>query len=314
MIITVSDINGTKQYTLHQFIKVFILWIVLAIVLIFTIGTLMLTSLDDKVDKLNLLTKNLQDTRSELASQNSYLQLNILQKSDTLDSMNEQLSEIENIIGLESDINSTFFDRASSAKNRSIEKVEMSRLTAAQLSILNRSVPNGSPIKYNRISDKFGYRINPVSKKRHHHSGIDMTAKKGTPIYAPADGVVEYAKSKGTYGKYLLVNHPFGFKTAYGHLSKFAVKTGDYISKGDLIGYVGNTGRSTGSHLHYEIRYLHKWLNPEKFLTWSSNTYDKVIASERLVDWRNLMRQIEQRLQVQLINKTEIVRINNGTF
>ncbi len=230
--------------------------------------------------------------------------------------MNEQLSEIETIIGLEPNVESSFYDRANSAKDKTVLKIEKSRITVAQLTILNRSIPNGKPIKYKRITDRFGYRIHPITKKRHHHSGIDMSAKIGTPIYAPADGVVEYAKHKGSYGNYLLINHPFGFKTAYGHLEKFAVKSGDYIAKGDLIGYVGNTGRSTGSHLHYEIRYLHKWLNPDKFLTWSSETYGDVIASEKLVNWAKLMDQIEKRLQVQALNttNTNITRISYGTF
>ncbi len=304
--ITISDIHGVKQYTMHQFIKLFVMWILAAIVLIITIGTLVLYSLSDQVDELNNLTQNLQDTKEQLAIQNGDLQNNILRKSETLNSMNEQLAEIETIIGLEPNIESSFYDRANSAKIGTTLKVEKSRLTVAQLAILNRSIPNGIPITYKRITDKFGYRIHPITKKRHHHSGIDMSAKIGTPIYAPADGVVEYAKRKGSYGNYLLINHPFGFKTAYGHLEKFAVKSGDYITKGDLIGYVGNTGRSTGAHLHYEIRYLHKWLNPDKFLTWSSQTYGDVIANERLVNWAKLMDQIEQRLQLQALNNTNI--------
>lgn len=302
--ITISDIHGVKQYTMHQFIKLFVMWILAAIVIIIGVGALVLYSLSDQVDELNNLTDNLQNTKEQLALQNSDLQNNILRKSETLNSMNEQLSEIETIIGLEPDLESSFYDRASSAKDQTTIKVEKSRLTAAQLAILNRSIPTGAPIKYKRITDKFGYRIHPITKKRHHHSGIDMSAKTGTPIYAPADGVVEYAKYNGSYGNYLLINHPFGFKTAFGHLKGFAVKSGDYISKGDLIGYVGNTGRSTGAHLHYEIRYLHKWLNPDKFLTWSSQTYGDVISSERLVNWAKLMDQIEQRLQLQALNST----------
>ena len=315
-IITISDIHGVKQYTMHQFIKLFTIWIIAAIVIIFAAGTLFLYSLSDKVDKLNNLTQTLQNTKEQLAIENGDLQNNILRKSETLNSMNEQLSEIETIIGLEPNIESSFYDRANNAKNRTTLKIEKSRLTVAQLTILNRSIPNGVPIKYIRITDKFGYRIHPITKKRHHHSGIDMSAKIGTPIYAPADGVVEYAKHKGSYGNYLLINHPFGFKTAYGHLEKFAVKSGDYIAKGDLIGYVGNTGRSTGAHLHYEIRYLHKWLNPDKFLTWSSQTYEDVMASERLVNWSKLMNQIEIRLQLNTLNNTNknLIRVSYGTF
>ncbi len=314
-IITVSDINGVKQYTLHQIIKVFVVWIVLAVVVIFAIGALVVNSLSDEVEELNTLTDGLVQTKKELERKNKALQTDILRKSETLESMNEHLSEIEKIVGLEPNIESAFDDRANSAKDKMVQKVQQTRVTVAQLSILNRSVPNGIPLKkYKKITDKFGYRIHPITKKRQFHAGIDFSAAIGTPIYATADGVVEYAKGKGTYGNYLLIDHPFGFKTAYGHLSGFAVKKGDYISKGDIIGYVGNTGRSTGSHLHFEIRYLNKWLNPQKFLNWSSSTYMDVMASESAVNWVALMNQIETRLQIQALNNINNIRISYGAF
>ncbi len=313
-IITVSDINGVKQYAMHQFIKIFTLWVIASVIVVIAIGALFLYSLSDRVDELNLLTQNLQENKKQLLIQNSDLQYKILSKSETLASMNEQLLEIENIIGLEPNAKSTFFDRLDSVKIKTVQKIEKSRLNIAQLAILNRSIPNGLPIDYAKITDKFGYRIHPITNKRHLHSGIDLSAPVGTPIYAPADGVVEYADTKGTYGKYMQINHPFGFKTAYGHLENFAVNSGDYVSKGEIIGYVGTTGRTTGSHLHYEIRYLHKWLNPDKFLTWSSDTYIDVIAGERLVNWDKLMEQIEQRLQMQAIYDTNTTRISYGIF
>ncbi len=314
-IITVSDIHGVKQYTLHQIIKVFVVWVVLAVVIIFAIGALVVNSLSDEVEDLNTLTQGLVETKKELEMKNTALQTDILRKSETLESMNEHLSEIEKIVGLEPDIESAFGDRANSAKNKMVEKVQQTRLTVAQLSILNRSIPNGNPLKiYKKITDKFGYRIHPITKKRQFHAGIDLSAATGTAIYAPADGVVEYAKGKGTYGKYLLLDHPFGFKTAYGHLSRFAVKKGDYISKGDIIGYVGNTGRSTGPHLHFEIRYLNKWLNPQKFLNWSSSTYINIMATQSAVNWVALMNQIKSRLQIQALNNINHTRISYGAF
>lgn len=313
-IITVSDIHGVKQYTLHQFIKTFIIWLVIAVIVILAVGSLILYSLSNKVDTLNSLSATLQNTQLVLEEKNSNLQTQITRKSQALDSMNDHLEEIESIIGLEPDADATFVDRAAKAREKSAKKLEASRVTVAQLAILNRSIPNGSPIHYNRISDEFGYRVHPITKKYHLHSGIDLSAESGTPIYAPADGVVEYAQPKGQYGNYLHINHPYGFKTVYGHLQKFAVQSGDYVLKGDVVGYVGNTGRSTGPHLHYEIRYLHKWLNPKKFMTWSSNTYGNVIASEKQVNWKELLLQIEQRLQVQSHYAINSTRNNYGNI
>ncbi len=303
--ITVSDIHGVKQYTLHQFIKVFILWIITAVLIIIAIGVLVLSSLDSKVDELNELTQNLQHVKKELESKSRKLEEEIRKKEESLASMNEHLAEIERMVGLEPDIESAFSKRADDTREKLIERIREKRFTVAQLSILNHSVPNGSPVHYKKITDRYGYRIHPILRKRQFHVGIDLSAKFGMPIYATADGVVEYAQYKGTYGNFLLLNHPFGFKTAYGHLSKFAVHEGDYVSKGDIIGYIGTTGRSTGPHLHYEVRYLNKWLNPEEFLDWSSSTYIDIMTHESQINWVALMHQIERRLQLCTINSID---------
>ena len=211
--------------------------------------------------------------------------------------MNEQLSDIEKIIGLEPSVQDAFDNRVARAKEKSLENVKAAKLSVAELSLLNESIPTGMPLKeYKRITDKFGYRMHPIFVgERIFHFGLDIAADVGTPVYAPADGVVEYAKKKGGYGKFLLINHPFGFKTGYGHLSRYAVKAGDYVSKGDLVAFTGNTGRSTGPHLHYEVRYLYKWLDPMLFVKWSPETYRSIMRKVRPVNWNQLLAQLRAR-------------------
>ncbi len=292
-IITISDIHGVKQYTLHQFIRVIALWLVLGIIVVFTVGAIILNSLSEEVDEYAIYTQMLKNTKQTLIEENSKLQSSIFEKTQELESMNQHLSEIEVMIGIKPDINNMLQDSQHDI-SKQIEKI---KLTATQINILNKSIPNGFPIDYKRVSDGFGYRIHPILKRKEFHAGIDLTAKSGTPIYAPADGVVEYAKKKGSYGNYLLLNHPYGFKTAYGHLKKFAVKEGDYVSKGDIIGYVGNTGRSTGPHLHYEIRYLQKWLDPKNFKELSPQNYSKIMKKESFIQWDSLMAQIFRQIR-----------------
>ncbi len=304
--ITISDMHGSRQYTLHQLIRHIALWAVLAIVAIIGIGAFFLNVLSTEVDDLDTLTQKLESSKQELGVENQKLELmqsvlsqKIKNKTHELESMDEQLSEIEKIVGLEPDISSAFDSRVETAKQKSLNNVHQAQLSIAELSLLNRSIPTGFPVKnYRKITDKFGYRMHPIKHKRVFHFGLDFSAKIGTPIYAPADGVVSFAKTKSGYGKFLLVDHPFGFKTAYGHLSKFAVSEGTYVSKGDIIAYVGNTGRSTGAHLHYEVRYLHKWLNPMSFVKWSSKTYKKTMNQERLVNWKMLFDQLRTRYQL----------------
>lgn len=124
------------------------------------------------------------------------------------------------------------------------------------------SVPHGTPTDYVRVSSPFGSRIHPITHKRHGHKGVDLAAPRNTPVYATADGVVTFSGRNGGYGNFIKLNHQNGYKTAYAHLNRRAVREGRTVRKGDLIGYVGSTGASTGNHLHYEIYYQDKLIDP----------------------------------------------------
>lgn len=127
-----------------------------------------------------------------------------------------------------------------------------------------------------RMASGYGYRIDPIYKTRRMHSGMDFTADKGTEVYATGDGVIELVERKRWgYGKQIVIDHGFGYKTRYAHLSEFKVRRGQKVKRGDLIGLVGSTGKSTGPHLHYEvlrnnravnpIGYYHSDLTPEQY-------------------------------------------------
>jgi murein DD-endopeptidase MepM/ murein hydrolase activator NlpD len=103
------------------------------------------------------------------------------------------------------------------------------------------------------VSSKFGYRISPFTNEKEFHNGLDVSAKTGSPIIAPADGIISGIEKTYGYGNLLTVNHGYGLKTRYGHLSQILVKKGQTVKRGDTIAYMGNTGRSTGPHLHYEL-------------------------------------------------------------
>ncbi|MFC1659461.1 M23 family metallopeptidase [Pseudomonadota bacterium] len=127
-------------------------------------------------------------------------------------------------------------------------------------------MPLTLPMKNYYISSNFGKRINPVTRRRTIHIGLDMAGPLRAPIYATGDGVITFAGRKGSYGNLVKIKHSSGLSTYYGHLSKIKVNKGDIVQRGNLIGYQGNTGRSTGSHLHYEVRYKDEPYNPKKFL------------------------------------------------
>jgi murein DD-endopeptidase MepM/ murein hydrolase activator NlpD len=117
------------------------------------------------------------------------------------------------------------------------------------------------------LSGVFGGRRDPFTGERGFHQGIDISTDRGQPVYATADGTVASAERVGEYGNLIVLRHAFGLSTRYGHLSRFNVGVGQTIQRGDIIGYVGSTGRSTGSHLHYEILVNGRLVNPLQLLT-----------------------------------------------
>ena len=123
------------------------------------------------------------------------------------------------------------------------------------------STPTIAPV-IGVITDGFGSRKDPFTGRRAYHHGLDLSGRRGTPIKAPADGVVVFAGRKGGMGRMIRISHGFGYQTAYGHLDKILVEPGQDVHRGDEIGLLGNTGRSTGPHLHYEVLKDGLYVNP----------------------------------------------------
>ena len=151
-------------------------------------------------------------------------------------------------------------------QSRSLDEIE--RL-AVNKEALIAAIPTIQPIKnkdLTRVASGYGYRIDPFTKKRRFHYGMDFTTKRGTPIYASGNGMVKRADNRSSgYGKHIRIDHGFGYVSLYAHLSKYNVRRGQKVRRGDIIGYVGNTGRSAGPHLHYEIIKDNQKINPLNF-------------------------------------------------
>ncbi len=131
-----------------------------------------------------------------------------------------------------------------------------------------------------RMASGYGYRMHPILKYRKFHAGMDFTAPRGTPIYATGKGKIIQADSKASgYGRHVRIDHGYGYVTLYAHMNKIAVKTGQKINRGDIIGYVGNTGLSAGPHCHYEVRKNGEPVNPVNFYfnDLTAEEYDKML-------------------------------------
>ena len=286
--ITVHDDNGVRQFNIHKIVKKAI-WYVVAFILIvafIAIGTILY--LDKSVDKMYQTKQEIQEAYDTMQRKNAILKESIKKTQETLalkkqklDELSDSLDEIETLVGL---------------KPIGIDADISKRINFAKLSSQHRAVmlelfPSGSPIEYHGITSKFGYRVHPTLHKKEFHRGSDMKAKMNTPVYATADGIVEWAgyHKKSGYGRLVILEHSYGFKTYFGHLNKIVIKSGEFVKKGTLIAYTGNSGLSSGPHLHYEIRFIHRTLNPYYFIKWTQKNYDEIFKKEKKVPWQSLI-------------------------
>lgn len=150
-------------------------------------------------------------------------------------------------------------------------------------------IPSGSPLDpVHAVSSGYGYRTHPILRKKKLHRGLDFAVREGSPVRVTADGVVSLASSSASLGKFITVRHAYGFSTLYGHLSRPMVKSGQLLRKGSVLALSGNTGLSTGAHLHYELSYLGKPLDPQPFLAWAEHEASWIVEHVSGVPWEVL--------------------------
>jgi murein DD-endopeptidase MepM/ murein hydrolase activator NlpD len=236
--------------------------------------------LDEEIKRIN------QQLR-EIEKRDNQVYRSIFEASPIPDSarakMMEKQAEEKLVASLtENEINQSIISQIKTLRNRLFAQTvsfnaidEMVKNKAALLA----ATPAIQPVSnkdLSRLASGFGYRIDPVYKTTKMHAGLDFAAPQGSPIYATADGVVKLAGNTGNgYGNHVVINHGFNYETLYGHMVRVKVGNGQRIRRGEVIGWVGSTGKSTGPHLHYEVRkngvhvdpiyFFYNDLTPEQF-------------------------------------------------
>ena len=236
--------------------------------------------IDKELEKLSAVLENIKDRddniyrvifeadpipnsirKAGIGGINRYKDLEGFESSDLLISTSKKIDQISKQLYIQS----KSFD----------EVIDM----ALKKSEMMASIPAIQPVKnkeLKRVASGYGRRIDPYYKKLKFHYGVDFSAPKGTPIYATGNGTVaKVEKSKRGFGNHVVINHGFGYESLYAHMSKYTVRKGQKVKRGDIIGYVGSTGKSTAPHLHYEVHkdgrkinpayYFHNDLSPEEF-------------------------------------------------
>ena len=192
-----------------------------------------------------------KEKRRGIIDRNRYKELEGFNNSDLVIKTSEKVDGISKALAVQS---------------KSLD--EILKMAKAKDKLLG-AIPAIQPVKnedLKHMASGFGYRSDPFTKARKMHEGMDFTAKTGTPIYATGDGVVKNAdNSLSGFGNHIEITHGYGYLTLYGHLSKYKVRAGQHVKRGDIIGYVGSTGRSEAPHLHYEVHKDGKVVNPINF-------------------------------------------------
>lgn len=293
--ITITDYRGSKHINLSQIMRRVLLGAGVSLAVV-VFGSMLFTSiLNNKVDRLKATVGELQAYGSDIEENNRLLleeqqalMSSIQYKNDELMLLSGELNQIEVMIGLK-------------PADTSLQKrMDLAKMTAFEKRMMLQSIPSGLPLKDTRITSKYGERVHPVRGGSSFHWGVDLKAHRGSPVYATADGVVEWAamhKNSGL-GNMVQINHNYGFSSIYGHLSKIEAKTGQYVQVGDLLGYSGSTGMTSGPHLHYEVRYLQRRLNPKPFLEWSMENYNALFEQEERVQWESLAEVVRKSVSV----------------
>jgi murein DD-endopeptidase MepM/ murein hydrolase activator NlpD len=290
--VAVSGVAGTRFLNLSpttiRRIKLSLLFAILVFGALVTVLVLKIGSAADFQRQVQQLSDKAQQLEQLLAEK----ELQLTQQLNDKEQLKQELVYVEQkLTGIESAM--SLPDEALELR----ERADIAALSTAARHQMLQLIPSGKPVKVGYLSSKYGRRTHPVKKTWKMHRGIDYAVNIGTPIYAPADGVVELTrKSNKGSGNFLRLIHSFGFTSSYSHLKAFKVKPGEYVKKGDLIALSGNTGLSTGYHLHYEVRLVGRALDPLPFTQWEMNNFAAIFESNKDVKWDYLVNKIENRI------------------
>jgi murein DD-endopeptidase MepM/ murein hydrolase activator NlpD len=292
LLITLSDIKGSRQLGLNKsfIFKSLLLFIFTLLLLIIypvwlnwlntnlhTSNQALLERQQQLVEQTAVLEQRHQLLSGELAQESADLALNQQQLGLLFKQVNYQGGDV----------------LADSERFRHLSNQIAFRQMVLQI------LPNGRPVDYDRVTSSYGNRVHPFKKKRYLHRGIDVHSDIGTPVVATANGVVtSLQNTEGGFGRLIKISHGMGFVTYYGHLKSMDVKVNQIVSKGELIGYSGNSGRSTGPHLHYGIRFGERSLDPANFILWTLNNFDQQLEKMKEIPWASLMASMQKLMAI----------------
>ena len=288
----ITDQNGSRYFNVSSIFKQVALYAIVFVITLMAFGVISIKTFSAEIKKMAILNENIAKRYEKMLAKNEALNIKIEQRMEEISEVDNRVGDLESIIGVSTEV-------PEGEQNNLEHRIDAASLSGTQKAFVMKFVPNGYPMEhYNRISADYGYRVHPLFFTRHLHTGVDFATAIGTPVYATADGVVNAASfSTGGYGYLVKIDHSLGFMTYYAHLNKIVVQKGMFVKRGQLIAYSGNTGQSTGPHLHYEIRFLGNVIDPKNFMEWKMSNFDSIFEKERSVAWQSLLATINSLME-----------------
>lgn len=261
-----------------------IFYCVLGLFVLIAGGFFLMSYLMEEVKDINRIKiENINKYRA-MFEQNQILKEQIKSRSLELIEVGKRVEDLEDIVDF------------SKNKDTLSKDVDFSGLNTQDQLFLLQIIPNGHPLKNFQKIIPIKERLHPLKNRFGVNSGIDYLTPSHTPVYATADGIIEISKTRtslGGYGRFVKISHAYGFSSMYAHLSKVLVHKGEFVKKGQLIGYSGRSGASDGERLYYEIRFLGGYQNAFAFVQWSKEDFGSIFKHSSHIDWNRLLWAIE---------------------
>ncbi|MDL0079294.1 M23 family metallopeptidase [Helicobacter zhangjianzhongii] len=281
LVLMITHKDGSKYVNVNMIFRQITLYVLLFFLSVVFFIAVAIGVFRSEIADINAKTSLIEERNETMLLGNAILNDEINQRLQEISIASDKIDNLENVIGVNNMPNENLVDR-----------VDIASITGVQKAFFMKFIPNGYPLEsFSSITDPYGTRLHPVLKVVRQHTGTDFGARIGTSVYATADGVVDWADSgwNGGYGKLVKITHSFGFKTYYAHLNEVLIKAGSFVKKGQLIAKTGNSGVSTGPHLHYEVRFLEKPIDPMNFARWDMKNFDSIFTKERSIAWQSLL-------------------------
>lgn len=281
LVLMITHKDGSKYINVRMIFRQITLYVALFFLSLIFFIIIAIGVFRSEISDINTKTSLIEERNETMLLSNAMLNDEVNQRLQEISIASDKIDTLEGVVGVNNVPNENLVDR-----------VDIASITGAQKAFFMKFIPNGYPLEsFSSITDPYGTRLHPVLKVVRQHTGTDFGARLGTSVFATADGVVDWADSgwNGGYGKLVKITHSFGFKTYYAHLNEVLIKAGSFVKKGQLIARTGNSGVSTGPHLHYEVRFLEKPIDPMNFARWDMKNFDSIFTKERSIAWQSLL-------------------------